>query len=190
MRSLLIASIWLVSWLAAAQAGQFGRDLNGEPIGRLSQQNNGLVVLFFLASDCPISNRYSPVIMQMQRGFQPQHVDFWWVYPNASDTAEVVREHRRQFSIAGNVALDPDHSLVHLAHARATPEAAVFTVHDGQMHEVYHGRVDNRYLAFGKERPQPTQHDLQDAISATLAGRTVTPAVTPPTGCAIMLQGH
>ncbi len=188
MRCLLIACLWVLPWLAAAQSGPFGRDLQGAPIGRFSRQDHGLVVLFFVASDCPISNRYIPVITQMRREFQ--EVDFWWVYPNAEDTADVVREHRRQFSIQGNVALDPNQSLVRLAHARATPEAALFTVRGGQLREIYHGRVDDRYLALDKERPRATQHNLEDAISAALAGRPVTPAVTRPTGCAIMPRGQ
>ena len=50
---------------------------------------------------------------------------------------------------------------------------------------VYHGRIDDRFIDFGKSRPEATVHDLQNAIDAALAGRKVTPAETKAIGCYI-----
>ena len=49
-------------------------------------------------------------------------------------------------------------------------------------HEIYLGRIDNRYIDFGRQRPQATQHDLQDAISAALQGSTLTRPSHRPVG--------
>jgi hypothetical protein len=54
------------------------------------------------------------------------------------------------------------------------------------LREVYRGRIDDRYLSIGQERPQPQQHDLEAAISATLADKPVPQSGGPPIGCSIV----
>jgi hypothetical protein len=50
---------------------------------------------------------------------------------------------------------------------------------------VYLGRIDNRYVGFGKRREQVTAHDLRDALEAVLAGRPVPRRRTEAVGCDI-----
>jgi hypothetical protein len=51
---------------------------------------------------------------------------------------------------------------------------------------VYHGRVDDLYLAVGKSRPGgPQTHDLEKAIVLTLKGQPVQPSETRAVGCAL-----
>ena len=167
----------------AEAAESFGLDLGGHPITNLTPDGSRVVVLIFAASDCPISNRYVPEIARLSREFS-SGVHFWWVFPNPEDTAAVVAKHDREFSIAEPAVLDVQQTLVRLAHARITPEAAVFVVESGGLREVYHGRIDDRYLAFGQERPAAQHHELEEAIAAALAGRSAPPA-GPPVGCVI-----
>jgi hypothetical protein len=143
-------------------------------------------VLFFAATDCPISNRYVPEIARLAQELSGKGVHFWWVYPNAGDTGNAVVAHNRDYAIAGDAILDPRQSLVALAHATVTPEAAVFVVEGGRLREVYHGRVDDRYISLGQERPQAQQHDLESVIAAVLAGKTVPQPGGPPVGCSIV----
>lgn len=171
---------------ASAVPNDFGYDLHGKPVEQLAGPGVRVVVLFFAASDCPISNRYVPEIARLTREFGPQGVRFWWVYPNADDTAKVVSDHNRDFSITGEAILDPRQSLVKLAHATTTPETAVFQVQGGELREVYLGRVDDRYINLGQERPQPQHHDVEVAIAAALAGKPVLQPGGPPVGCSIV----
>jgi hypothetical protein len=53
--------------------------------------------------------------------------------------------------------------------------------HAGRL--VYSGRIDDRYVAFGKARAAPRTHDLENAIAATLAGKSVAEARTHSVGC-------
>ncbi len=178
----------VVLWCASAlgQSGVLGRELNGRPVARLAGPGTRVVVLFFAATDCPISNRYVPEMTRLWALYGAKHVAFWWVYPNPADTAAVVRAHDREFAIGGGSILDSEQKLVRMARVNATPEVAVFRVTSAEMQEVYHGRVDDRYLSLGKERPQATKHDLEDAIVATLDGKAVARAVTVPVGCSIV----
>ena len=164
----------------------FGVDLDGRPVDQLAPPGSRAVVLFFSASDCPISNRYIPEIERLDREFSPSGVRFWWVYPNPEDTAEVVRRHQKQFGIHADAVLDTQQRLTTMARATITPEVAVFIPAGGGLREVYRGRIDNRYLALGQERPSATRHDLEDAIRALIANRSVPEPGGPPVGCSIV----
>jgi hypothetical protein len=172
-----------VAW-AAAQP--FGTDLNGHPLDRLAPSGSRVVVLFFTAADCPISNRYIPEIERLDREFSSQGVGFWWVYPNPEDTADVVRRHEQEFNIHAAALLDTGQRLTGLANATVTPEVAILVSGASAWREVYRGRIDNRYLSLGQERPAATKHDLEDALRAVVAGRAVSPADGPPVGCSIV----
>ena len=175
--------VWL---LAIATTTTLAVDLDGRPVTQLAPPGARAVVLFFAASDCPISNRYVPEMQRLTKQFEPSGVRVWFVYPNPGDTANVVRAHDLEFSITANTVLDNRQSLTRMAHATTTPEAAVFVPHGGELHEVYRGRIDDRYLSLGTERPQATRHDLEDAIRAVLAGKPVPQPGGPPIGCSIV----
>jgi hypothetical protein len=182
----LIALVLGLGPAYAAPPGDFGTDLHGQPVRQLGGPGVRVVVLFFAASDCPISNRYVPEITRLTQEFGPRGVRFWWIYPNADDTAPVVAAHNRDFSVTGDTILDPRQSLVDLAHATVTPEAAIFLVEGGELREVYHGRIDDRYISLGQERPQAQHHDLETAIAAALTGKPVPQPGGRPVGCSIV----
>lgn len=167
----------------------YGLLLNGEPARSLAPSGASAVVLFFAASDCPISNRYLPEIRRIEEKFAAQHVVVWFVYPNFGETSEGVKRHEAAYGVEEHVLLDPDHQLVALAHARVTPEAAVLVPeHPGSesLRAVFHGRIDDRYLSLGQERPKATQHDLERAITDVLQHRVVEPPNGPAVGCGII----
>jgi len=50
---------------------------------------------------------------------------------------------------------------------------------------VYHGRIDNRYADLGKERPEATQHDLEEVLKAIVQGKPVPYSTAKAVGCYI-----
>jgi hypothetical protein len=172
---------------ATAWAAQpLGFDINGHPVERLTVPGSRAVALFFAASDCPISNRYIPEIERLDREFAPDGVRFWWVYPNPGDSSTVVRQHNQQFDIHGETVLDTRQRLTAMAHATVTPEVAVLVPDGGGLREVYRGRIDDRYVSLGQERPSARKHDLEDALRAITSNRPVPPPGGPPVGCSIV----
>jgi hypothetical protein len=137
-------------------------------------------VLVFVRSDCPITNRYAPELGRIAREFASRGVDFWLVYPDASETEAGIQRHKSDYNLPGTPLRDPRHRLVKLAQATVSPQAAVF---DQAGRLVYSGRIDDRYVAFGKARPAPRTHDLEAAIAATLEGKGVAEARTHAVGC-------
>jgi hypothetical protein len=125
--------------------------------------------------------------------FAPAGVRFWLVFPNPADRPDAIRHHIEVFNypVAGRsegrrlpmgVLTDPERELVRFTKATVTPEAAVF---DRRGVMVYRGRIDDRYADLGVDRLTPRTRDLEDAITATLAGRRVPNPITPAVGCFI-----
>ena len=144
--------------------------------------NTKAIVFLFTSTDCPISNRYAPLVKQLNETFAPKGVQFWLVYPNPFDTPGAIHEHLKAYGYENRALLDPNHALAKLAKASVTPEAAVF---DRQGRELYHGRIDDRYVSLTVERPAATRHDLEDVLSAVVAGKPVAQATTQAVGCFI-----
>jgi hypothetical protein len=137
-------------------------------------------VFVFVRTDCPITNRYAPELQRAAARFHNQGVEFWLVYPDRGESAADIREHITSYRFPGQPLRDPSHELESLAHATVAPEAAVF---DGAGQLRYHGRIDDRWITFGRSRPSATSHDLEEAIAAVLAGKTVSVPVTHAIGC-------
>src|ERR1700684_2774436 len=171
-------SIFLRLSLLACEIG-----LDGRPVTQIAPPGSRAVVLFFAASDCPISNRYIPEIKRLDREFTPAGVHFLWVYPNPDETPAGIRRHQEQFDIHANIVLDDKQRLTAMAHATITPEVAVFVPAGSELSEVYRGRIDDRYLSLGQERPTANHHDLEDALRALTANRPIPAPGGPPVGC-------
>ncbi len=114
--------------------------------------------------------------------FTPKRAAFRLVYPDRDTSAAAIQKHLKDYGYSIDALRDPDHSLVKLAGAKVTPEAVVF---DRHRRIVYQGRIDDRYVDLGKERSGPTRRDLQEALSAVLAGKPVTVPRTRAIGCYI-----
>ena len=137
-----------------------------------------LTVYVFTTTDCPISNRYAPEVERLSAKFKGQ-ARFVLVYPVKSDTPDMIREHAKKFAYSIETLRDVDQKLVKLTAVTVTPEAAVMK--GAQL--LYRGRIDDRYIDFGKDRPAPTRRDLEVALSEAVAGKPVAVAVTRAVGC-------
>ena len=137
-----------------------------------------LTVYLFTTTDCPISNRYAPEIQRLAAKFGSK-ARLVLVYPVPTDTPEMIREHKKKFAYAIDSVRDVDQKLVKMTGVTVTPEVAV--MRGSQM--LYRGRIDDRYIDFGKERAAATTHDLDAALEAIASGRPVANKETQAVGC-------
>jgi hypothetical protein len=135
-------------------------------------------VLVFTTTDCPISNRYAPEIQRLATKFS-KSAEFVLVYPVPADSAAMIAAHAKKFAYAIPTMRDTDQKLVRLTGVTVTPEVAVM---QGER-VLYRGRIDDRYVAFGVERPKATTHDLEDALTAVTAGKPIANRETRAIGC-------
>ena len=193
--TLLFAVLLTVTTCPAQGRAGYGVRTDGRTVTSLAPVGTKAVVLFFVASDCPISNRTFPEMKRLQAMFAHRDVRFWFVYPNAGERAAEVQKHQAAYDADGEAMLDVSGRLVAMTGARVTPEIAVLvpgsdpTAHGSDdWRVVYTGRVDDRYLRIGQERPQATEHFGQRVLAEVLDGRKVEAATGAPVGCAII--GH
>jgi thiol-disulfide isomerase/thioredoxin len=163
-------------------------DINGRvltPFAPAGQAN----VVFFVATDCPISNAYAPVIQRVCSEYASRGVGCSLIYedvdthPTPAHLGEQVRQHLKEYGYAGFPAVvDRERTAANYAKATITPQAFVI---DASGAIRYRGRIDNLYAAFGKTRQQVTSHDLRDALDAVLTGKPVLHPETEALGCFI-----
>ena len=137
-----------------------------------------LTVYIFTTTDCPISNRYAPEIQRLAASYGDQ-AEFVLVYPVASDTKDVISDHHRKFGYSLEYVRDDGQKLAKRIGVTVTPEVAVMK---GST-LLYRGRIDDRFVSLGVERPKATTHDLEDALSAAIAGKPIATTETRAVGC-------
>jgi hypothetical protein len=178
---LLVAAVLSGSAFAAGPAAPGVVDLDGRVVDPLTVPAGSRAnVLVFTTTDCPISNRYAPEISRLAAAYAGRGIRFWVVYPVPGDTPEKIRAHAAQFGLDLPIARDTAFALVRRTGVTVTPEVAVI---DGRGQLAYRGRVDDRYVDFGVDRPAPTTRDLDQALAHLLAGTPIEPKTTRAVGC-------
>lgn len=160
-------------------------DLAGKQIQPLQKIQGKAVVFLFIQTACPISNRYAPEIKRLYEKYASDGVSFRLVYPDKDDTAKAIRRHLKEYDYKMDALLDSHRELVKATGVNVTPEAAVFIPADDGVRMVYRGRIDDLVAAFGKTRPAPTAHDLEEILETILSGKPVTSKTTVAIGCSI-----
>lgn len=160
---------------------QSAADLDGKAVDPFQGSQGKITVLIFVRTDCPISNRYAPLLQHLSEAYR-SGAKFWLVYPDKKTTAEEIRAHLAQYNYKISALHDPGRFLVKRAGATITPEAAVF---DPEGRLLYHGRIDNWYEDAGRARPSATTHELQNAVEAAINGKPVPLANANAIGCYI-----
>ena len=113
--------------------------------------------------------------------YQRHKVKFFLVYPGADQAPELIKKHLTEFTFEVESLRDPNLQLVKSLGVSITPEAVVWQ--RGRM--IYRGRIDDRFVAFGKMRSALTSHDLEMVLEAISKGKVVSKKVTKAIGCFI-----
>jgi len=169
----------------------YGVRPDGRPVTELVDSSTPakVLVLYFVASDCPISNRTFPEMKRVRQEYEARGARFWYVYANQTEQRETVLAHQQAFDSGGEAVMDTSGTLAKMAHARVTPEISVLlpsSAVQSQWTPVYTGRVDNLYARIGLERPHATEHDAERAVGEALRRVPVEAADGGPVGCAIV----
>jgi thiol-disulfide isomerase/thioredoxin len=156
-------------------------DTHGSPDEVLAQGRGKVLVFIFVRTDCSISNRYAPLLQEMNKKYR-QQASFRLVFPDRNESTDKIRRYLQDYNYQLTAIRDLDHALVKKTMAKTTPEAAVF---DAKGDLVYHGRIDNLYEHIGQSRRAATTHELADAIEAASKGLHPAVATTEAVGCFI-----
>ncbi|MFO0851154.1 MAG: redoxin family protein [Gemmataceae bacterium] len=138
-------------------------------------------VLVFTNTTCPLAQRYLPTLHGLERAYRDKGVQFVGVNAAEDDSLVATATHAVRYGVEFPVVKDFGAALARTLGVRRTPEAVVL---DADKRLRYRGRIDDQYR-LGGTRPDPTTHDLRDALDAVLAGKPVATPETPADGCPI-----
>ena len=198
-RRALLWSVFFVTVLLATAAtrGAAGHpsteeqilDVDGHPL-KPFEPAGAANVIFFIATDCPISNSYAPEIQRVCQEYGGRGVGCSLMYEDVDIDStgtrldNEVRKHLQEYRYADiPAAVDRSRTIAKHAKASITPQAVVID-RAGKIR--YRGRIDNFYAALGQPRRQVTERDLRNALDAILSGRRVPKVETEALGCYIV----
>lgn len=144
-------------------------------------QRKKAVALIFTGTSCPVSEVYTPRLVELAKEYEPKGVVFLAINANAHETADDVAKHAKEHGITFPVLKDTKNLVADLALAEKTPEVVLV---DGRGVIRYRGAIDDQYVV-GKRKPKAEKSYLVDAIDAILAGKPVAVAATEVAGCPI-----
>jgi peroxiredoxin len=163
-------------------------DSKGQTVS-LAELRGKYVVLEWHNQGCPYTRKHyvSGNMQALQKEWTAKGVEWFTVISSAPGqqgfvTASEENDYMAKMHAAPTAALlDPDAKLARLYSAKTTPEMYVI---DPQGKLIYEGAIDNR--------PTPDVEDIKgadnfvsDALTAALAGRSVTTSYTRPYGCSV-----
>lgn len=163
------------------------RDVSGGTVAPFAPRG-AANVLFFVQTDCPISNWYAQTIQRVCREYAGKGVGCLLMYEDieagGTPLDARIRTHLAEFRYQGIPAVaDRTRAVASQAKATITPQAVVV---DGRGAIRYRGRIDNAFADFGKPRQHVTSHELRDALDALVDGRPIRTPETEALGCFIV----
>ena len=142
-------------------------------------------VILFVATDCPVANRYAPEIERITKEYKPKGVQVFRIYLDQVEDADEVLSHSKEFSLTSTPLLDSEQKLVRRLKALVTPEAFLL-LPTGEV--AYRGRIDDVNIEHGKVR-ENYRRDLRIALDEVLSGKPVSVPETAAIGCLIPPPG-
>ncbi len=140
-------------------------------------------VLVLTTLDCPLVQRYLPVVKQLEEDLRGRDVQFLAVNVGINDPILEVAYQAVRVGAEFPFVKDFDGQVARAVGATRTPEAVVL---DDQRRLRYRGRIDDQFR-LGGARPAATRADLKTALEQVLAGEQVSVPETPVDGCLIQL---
>lgn len=156
-------------------------DVRGQHLPREFQDERGTKVIVFLGVDCPISQKYMPVLNALGNAYAGRDVHLQAIIPGKIKKKEI-RTFSGAYQATFPVSADRNYGWVRALSATVTPEVFVF---DEGSNLQYRGAIDNWFYELGGYRKEASENYLSDAIDAVLAGREPTVKETKALGCFI-----
>lgn len=157
------------------------QDFRGEWHALKDIDQNHLVVVAFIGTECPLAKLYGPRLSEMAKQYEAKGVTFLAVDSNRQDAITEIAHYAREHEISFPVLKDVGNVVADAFGATRTPE--IFLLDKDRVVR-YHGRVDDQY-GVGFIRPEATSKDLVKAIDELVEGKPVTTASTQLQGCLI-----
>lgn len=144
-------------------------------------QNKATVVVFF-DIDCPICQKYTKLLKEINQKYHVQGIRIYVVYPHKNIDERALVAFKKEYQFDLPIYFDKKQQLLRQLKGSVTPEAFLI---DNRGRTVYHGAIDNWFYSLGKSRAYATENYLITAIEALVNGEPIGKNYYEPIGCAL-----
>jgi peroxiredoxin len=176
----VVPSLYL-AWIAALAMAPAPAVPLGREVGDLGLGDGRLLVVAFVAAECPLAELYAGRLAELAGIFGPKGVAFVAVASNRRETDESLDRFAAAHGMSFPIRADRDGQVAARLGATRTPSVVVL---DERRVIRYRGRIDDQYSR-GTRRAEPRRRDLAEALEALLAGRAIDQPETEAIGCPI-----
>jgi peroxiredoxin len=153
------------------------KDYNGKEHKLSDYLDSKVVVVMFIATECPISNNYNERMVRIHNEYKEKGVAFIGINSNKQEDVDAIKQHAAENNFSFPVLKDVDNKIADNYSASVTPEVYVL---DKNKNVLYHGRIDDSRSESGVK-----SKDLSNALDEILNGKPVTVTETKAFGCTI-----
>lgn len=191
--TLSLAAVLAVSAAHASDVDRIGMQIDdfklkshfGKAYSLSDFADRDVVVVAFLGAECPLAKLYGPRLAELSKKWSGRRVAFLGINSNQQDSIQKIASYAQRHKIEFPILKDPNNEIADRFAAVRTPEVFVL---DRDRVVRYWGRIDDQYGfadGVGYQRPEPTRHDLVEAVEQLLAGKPVSVPQTIALGCHI-----
>ena len=153
------------------------KDYNGKSHSLTDYKDSKVIVVMFIATQCPVSNDYNGRMAALYKDYNGKGVTFLAINSNKQESVEEITQHSQKNGFQFPVLKDPENVIADKFNAQVTPEIFVL---NPNYEILYHGRIDD-----SQRESDLKSRDLRNALDEILAGKPVSKKETKAFGCTI-----
>jgi mono/diheme cytochrome c family protein/peroxiredoxin len=155
-------------------------DVNGKKTSLVGLAGSTGAVIVIRDAECPVTQRYSPRLAELEKEFGPKGYTFTYVDVTPHSRAEAKAD-AAKYQLTGRTILDSDRKLVNALRAASAAESFVI---DARGTLRYRGAIDDQYgIDFHKDAP--TVNYLRESLGRVSSGRELVRRQTDAPGCVL-----
>jgi len=152
-------------------------DYNGVKHSLTDYKDAKVVVIMFIATQCPVSNAYNMRMVSLYNDYKSKNIVFVGVNANKQEDVDEIKQHAADHGFEFTILKDDKNIIADKFSATVTPEIYVI---NSSLEILYHGRIDD-----SRRESSIASQDLREALDEILAGKPVSVPETKAFGCTI-----
>lgn len=156
------------------------KDQNGTTHRLYDLAKQKAIVIISQTNDCPINQKYSNTVNELQDKFSPKGVSFFYLNSSLNDDKDSIKEEIKNYNFMLPVLIDPSQSIAKIFSITRSSEAIIILPKTWNI--VYRGAISDR-LDYGADKQAARSNYLNDAIENVLIQKFDQIKSAPTKGC-------
>jgi peroxiredoxin len=152
-------------------------DYNGVKHSLTDYTKSKVIVVMFIATQCPVSNAYNERMVDLYNDYSKKGVSFVAINSNKQESVDEIKNHAKEHGFEFPILKDWNNVIADRLQASVTPEIYVL---NPDLEILYHGRIDD-----SARENRVKSKDLRAALDEILSGKEVAVTTTKAFGCTI-----